>query len=95
MGDPVAVKIDSMCLLTSDPTFGKSTAFVQTYDAMRAVPCTRVNKAATYCTSLRDRSGPAFLVTATVTSNGRRLLATGDELTANMTHDAACQDALG
>ena len=94
----IAPRIDSMCLLTSDPQFGLSGAFTQRYDALRAVPCTRVNKAATYCTSLGDRSGPAYMVTATVTSHGRRLFAADSApaaLAANMTHDAACQDALG
>ena len=86
-----------MCLLTSDPLFGR-TVGPQLYDALRAVPCTRVNQAATFCTALGDRNGHAFLVTATVTRHGRRLLADGtenaDTLTANMTRDAACQDAL-
>jgi len=95
----VKPRIDSMCLLTSDPLFGRSGAFAQRYDALRAVPCTRVNQAATFCTSLSDRTGPAYMVTATVTRHGRRLLADGaesaDALTANMTRDAACQDALG
>lgn len=95
----IKVRIDSMCLLTSDPNFGSSGAFLQRYDAMRAVPCTRVNQAATFCTSVPDGGGPAYLVTATVTRHGRRLLEDGtenaDALTANMTRDAACQDALG
>ena len=63
---------------------------------MRAVPCSRANPAATYCTDLGDRGDVGYMVTAAATG-GRRLLADGtaDTLTANMTRDAACQDALG